>query len=381
MVLVFIFVRLLSEKIRDMKSIFNTNTDIFEPYTLGDIELKNKIIMAPMTRSRAINNVPNDLMATYYGQRASAGLIISEGTSPSINGIGYPRIPGAYSPEQIDGWKQIAKTVHDKGGKFFVQLMHCGRICAAENVPQGGDVIAPSAVHADGVMYTDEKGNVPHVTPKAMIAEDIENTQREYVDSAKLLVEHAKVDGVELHAANGYLLDQFLNPKSNLREDVYGGDFKNRARFVIETTKKVVSAIGANKVGIRVSPYGAMNDVDQNYDDLVELYAYLATEMRKLGIAYIHIVDHTGSMGAPDFKTDIKQTIKLNFNGTVITGGDVNSKADAKAVLSNGYDLAYVGRPFISNPDLVNNFENGESLTDPNPDLFYTPGAEGYTDY
>ena len=364
-----------------MESIFKTDADIFKPYTLGGLELKNKIIMAPMTRSRAINNIPNDLMATYYGQRANAGLIISEGTSPSVNGIGYPRIPGAYSPAQIEGWKTIADTVHKKGGKFFVQLMHCGRICAAENVPEGGEVIAPSPIKAAGEMYTDENGLVEHVTPKAMTTEDLKNTQKEFVDSARLLVERAGVDGVELHAANGYLLDQFLNPKSNQREDEYGGDFKNRARFVIETTKKVASAIGADKVGIRVSPYGAMNDVSHEYDDLVDLYTYLATELRKIGIAYIHIVDHTGTMGAPDFKTDIKHTIKLNFNGTIITGGDVNSASDAQTILSKGYDLVYIGRPFISNPDLVDKFKHNKALTAPNPDLFYTPGAEGYTDY
>lgn len=354
--------------------------NIFEPYQLGTIELKNRIIMAPMTRCRAIENIPNDLMAKYYGQRASAGLIISEGTSPSINGIGYARIPGAYSPAQIEGWKTIADSIHNNGGKLFVQLMHCGRVSASENLPEGGIVVAPSAVKAAGEMYTDSKGMVEHATPKAILAEQIETTQQEFVDSANLLV-GAGVDGVELHAANGYLLDQFLNPKSNLRTDDYGGNFNNRARFVIETAQKVAAAIGAEKVGIRVSPYGAMNDVAQDFDDLVDLYTYLAQELRKIGIAYIHIADHSGTMGAPDFKTDIKNTIKLNFNGTIITGGDVNSKKDAETVIKEDYDLAYVGRPFISNPDLVDRFKNGDSLKDANPDLFYTPGAEGYTDY
>ena len=213
-----------------------------------------------------------------------------------------------------------------------------------------------------------------------MTLADIESTQQEYVDSAQNLV-NAGMDGIELHSANGYLLDQFLNPKSNLRTDGYGGDFKHRARFVLETAEKVVNAIGANKVGIRVSPYGAMNDVSHDYDDLVDLYAYLASELRQLGIAYMHIVDHTGTMGAPEFKTDIKNTIKLNFNGTVITGGDVTSKADAEDVIKSGYDLVYIGRPYISNPDLVTKLKNGSDLKDPNPDLFYTPGAEGYTDY
>ncbi|TCK69311.1 N-ethylmaleimide reductase [Winogradskyella wandonensis] len=354
--------------------------NIFESYQLGDITLNNRIVMAPMTRCRAIDNIPNDLMATYYGQRATAGLIISEGTSPSVNGIGYARIPGAYSPAQIEGWKTIAKSVHDNNGILFVQLMHCGRVSASENLPEGGTVVAPSAVKAAGEMYTDSKGMVEHAMPKAILTEQIETTQQEFVDSAQKLV-RAGVDGVELHAANGYLLDQFLNPKSNMRTDDYGGNFKNRARFVIETAEKVASAIGAGKVGIRISPYGAMNDVDHDYDDLIDLYAYLAQELRKIGIAYIHIADHSGTMGAPDFKTDIKSTIKLNFNGTIITGGDVNSKDDAQNVIDDGYDLAYVGRPFISNPDLVAKFKNDKDLKEPNADLFYTPGAEGYTDY
>ncbi|APY07095.1 alkene reductase [Winogradskyella sp. J14-2] len=354
---------------------------IFQSYKLGDLALNNRIVMAPMTRCRALDNVPNNLMAEYYAQRASAGLIISEGTSPSINGLGYARIPGAYSPLQIEGWKKVADAVHSKNGKFFVQLMHCGRIVGAENLPEAGEVLAPSAVKAAGEMFTDTNGMVPHVTPKAMSLEDIIQTQQEFVDSAKALVNRAGVDGVELHAANGYLLDQFLNPKSNIREDDYGGDFKNRARFVLELSKKVVAAIGKGKVGIRISPYGAMNDVDYDYEDLVDLYSYLASELRQIGIAYIHIVDHSGSMGAPNFKTDIKRTIKLHFQDTIITGGDVNSVDDAEKVISNGYDLVYIGRPFISNPDLVQKFLDRKTLKDPNPDLFYTSGKEGYTDY
>lgn len=353
---------------------------IFQSYKLGSIELKNRIVMAPMTRNRAIDNVPNELMATYYGQRAGAGLIITEGTSPSVNGIGYPRIPGAYSPAQIEGWEQIAKSVHEKGGKIFVQLMHCGRIVANENIPDGGEAIAPSPIQAAGEMFTDSKGPVPHVTPREMTSKDIEHAQQEYADSAEMLVERAGADGIELHSANGYLMDQFLNPKSNLREDDYGGNFKNRARFVIETAEKVAKVIGAERLGIRLSPYGAFNDVEHNYDDLVELYAYLAKEMRRIGLAYIHIVDHT-AMGAPEFKSDIKQTIKLNFNGTVITGGGIDSVDDAEAILEKGYDLAYVGRSYISNPDLIEKFLNRDELQEPNADLFYTPGAEGYTDY
>ncbi|MGC1472586.1 MAG: alkene reductase [Psychroserpens sp.] len=354
--------------------------NLFESYQLGKLKLKNRIVMAPLTRSRAINNIPNDLMATYYSQRAGAGLIISEGTSPSVNGIGYPRIPGAYSPAQIQGWTDIANRVHEKDGKIFVQLMHCGRVTASENIPEAGETLAPSAVKADGEMMTDSKGPVEHETPRAMTLADIETAQNEYVNAASQLIK-AGVDGVELHAANGYLMEQFLNPKSNVRADQYGGSFENRARFIIETTKKVVAAIGADKVGIRFSPYGAMNDVNPYYEDLKELYVYLASKMKDIGIAYIHLVDHRGEMGAPEFKTEIKETIKGVFAGTIITGGEIDSAQKAQQVIDNGFDLAYVGRAFIANPDLIDKFKNGTSLKEPNPDTFYTAGAEGYTDY
>lgn len=354
---------------------------ILETYNLNGIYLKNRIVMAPMTRSRALNNIPNDLMKTYYAQRSDAGLIISEGTSPSVNGLGYPRIPGAFTPIQIEGWKQIISEVHQNDGKFFVQLMHCGRITAKENLPKAGVTLSASAVRADGEMYTDTKGLQPHETPQEMSLIDIVVAQREFVNASKQLIFEAGADGVELHAANGYLLDQFLNPKSNIREDIYGGNFENRARFVLETVKKVVAVVGANKVGIRVSPYGEMNDLQSDYKDIVELYTYLALELKKIGISYIHIVDHRRSMGAPEFKTEIRKTIKGTFAGTVITGGDIDSLEKAENVLTDGFDLAYIGRPFISNPDLIQKLIHKDPLTPPKQDLFYSAGAEGYTDY
>ena len=355
--------------------------NILKTYNLNGLELKNRIVMAPMTRCRAINNVPNDLMATYYGQRANAGLIISEGTSPSINGLGYARIPGAYSPSQIQGWKKIANAVHENDGKIFVQLMHCGRISTKENLPDTADTIAPSAVKSAGEMYTDSKGMQPHDTPFAMTEDDLVLTRKDFVNASKLLIEEAGIDGIELHAANGYLLDQFLNPKSNLRSDEYGGDFKNRARYVVEVVNKVVSTIGADRVGIRFSPYGGMNDVEHNYPDLVEMYTYLAEELKKIGIAYIHIADHTGTMGAPEFKSAIVKTMKFVFKGTIITGGDVDTLEKAETVLNNGADLTYIGRPYVSNPNLIEKLQNNKPLTPANQELFYSAGAEGYTDY
>ena len=259
--------------------------------------------------------------------------------------------------------------------------MHCGRITAKENLPRTGITLSASAVRADGEMYTDSNGMQPHETPQEMSLIDIVVAQREFVNASKLLINEAGVDGIELHAANGYLLDQFLNPKSNLRNDIYGGNFENRARFVLETVRKVVSVIGANRVGIRVSPYGEMNDLQPDYKDLVELYTYLAVELKRIGISYIHIVDHRESMGAPEFKTDIKETIKGAFTGIVITGGGIDNLDKAEDVLNSGFDLAYIGRPFISNPDLIKKLINKDDLTSPKQDLFYSAGKEGYTDY
>lgn len=353
---------------------------VFEPQQLGQIRLKNKIVMAPLTRSRAISNIPNELMATYYKQRAGAGLIITEGTSPSPNGIGYPRIPGAYSDEQITGWKTIADEVHSAGGKIFVQLMHTGRITAKANMPEGSITLAPSAIQAAGEMFT-EQGAVAHEEPKAMSLNEIETTQDEYVLAAKRLVKEAGIDGIELHAANGYLLNQFINPNANRREDHYGGSIENRSRFVLETSKKVVAEIGKDKVGIRLSPYGAYNDMLSNYEALEDTFIYLAQELSKIGLTYIHIVDQRVAFGAPDFTVDIKKIIKKNFNGIVISGGDVDSTEKAEAILDSGLDLVYVGRPFISNPNFVEKLQKELALVAPDFNTFYTPGAKGYTDY
>lgn len=354
--------------------------NLFEKNKLGNIELKNRIVMAPLTRSRAENNIPNELHATYYKQRASAGLIITEGTSPSPNGLGYIRIPGAYSDEQIQGWKKVADAVHAEGGKIFVQLMHTGRITSKSNLPEGAITLAPSSIQAPGEMNTGD-GMVAHDVPKAMTIEDIETAQNEFVSSAKRLINEAGVDGIELHAANGYLMNQFINPKSNERDDNYGGSIENRTRFVLETAQKVVNEIGNDKVGIRFSPYGAFNDMQSDYADLENTFVHLSKELAKLNIAYIHIVDQRVAFAAPDFTVDIKKIIKDTFKGVIISGGDVNTQEKANAILASGLDLVYVGRPFISNPDLVNRLQNNLELAAPDFETFYTPGAKGYTDY
>ena len=349
------------------------------PYKLGNLPLKNRIVMAPMTRSRAIGNIPNKLMAEYYKQRASAGLIITEGVSPSPNGLGYARIPGLFSDEQIEGWKEVTLAVHSRGGKIFAQLMHTGRIAHSNNLPAGAKVLAPSSVHASGLMWTDQDGMLEHSTPEGMDFEEIESTKAEYVRAARNAVV-AGFDGIELHGANGYLLEQFLSPHSNQRTDHYGGTLENRARFVLEVATEISDAIGPDKTAIRLSPYGVFNEMP-HYNEIDATYAHLARELDKIGIAYIHLVDHS-SGGAPEVPLSIKKTIRDAFKNTLIlTGGYTMSDAE-RDVNSGLADLVGFGKPFISNPDLVDRFKKNFPLNiKMDASTFYTPGSKGYTDY
>lgn len=352
---------------------------LFSPTKFGSLTLKNRLVMSPLTRNRAVGGVPNDLMAEYYAQRAaSAGLIITEGTSPSPNGLGYPRIPGAFSDAQAAGWKKVTSAVHAKGAKIFLQLMHTGRIGHPNNLPAGAQVVAPSAVAAAGEIYTDAEGPRPHATPKAMTEADIKTAIGEYVHAAKNAVT-AGFDGVELHGANGYLLEQFIRPNSNRRTDAYGGPIENRARFVLEVVKAVAAAIGKDKVGIRLSPYGAFNDMPP-YSEMEADYTYLARELNKLGILYVHLVDHS-SMGAPVVPQSIKDTFRKEFKGALILSGGYDlARAEADLAAGKG-DLVAVGRPILANPDLVERWKAGAPLNPPDPATFYTPGPKGYTDY
>jgi N-ethylmaleimide reductase len=355
------------------------NYKLFSPAKVGTIELKNHIVMAPMTRSRAIDNVPNDLMVEYYTQRAGAGLIVTEGTSPSPNGLGYARIPGIFSQEQVNGWKKITDAVHQKGGKIFIQLMHTGRVSHQLNLPKGAQVLAPSAVKADGKMWTDTQQMQDQPVPAAMTPNQLAETKAEYVTAAKNAIA-AGFDGVELHSANGYLLEQFISPFSNVRTDSYGGSIENRTRFVIEVANEVAAAIGKEKTGIRVSPYGVFNDMP-HYPEIDATYKYLTEELNKIGIAYIHIVDHS-AMGAPAVPAEIKEAIRESFKNTLILSGGYE-KERAEADLKSGKaDLIAIGRPFINNPDLVEREQNNWPLSqDLNMDQFYTADEKGYTDY
>ncbi|WP_425392161.1 alkene reductase [Ekhidna sp.] len=353
---------------------------LFETYQLGGLELKNKVIMAPMTRSRADqNHVPTSIMAKYYEQRAGAGLIITEGTAPSPNGAGYPRIPGIYNQDQIEAWKPVTKAVHDKGGKIFIQLMHTGRIAHPLNLPEGAEVVAPSPIApASTEMYTDQEGSQKIPVAKEMTKKDIDQAIEEYVQAAKNAIE-AGFDGVELHGANGYLIEQFINPGSNRRTDEYGGAVEGRSKFALEVAAKTVNAIGADKVGIRLSPGGAFNDINP-FDGQEETYYFLAKKLKELGLVYIHLVDHS-SMGTPVVPKELKEGIRDRFEGTVIISGGYDRNTAASDLEDGLGHLVAFGRPFLANPDLVERMKQNAELNDPDFDTFYTPGEKGYTDY
>lgn len=351
---------------------------LFEPFVLGNIKLKNRIVMAPMTRSRAPQNLANDLMAKYYGQRAAAGLIITEGISPSPNGLGYPRIPGLYSLEQVNSWKSVTEAVHKNGGKIFAQLMHTGRVGHSLNLPIGAKILAPSPIAAPGEMWTDVEGAKPHPIPLEMNEADIQNAIQEFAHASKLAIE-AGFDGVEIHGANGYLVDQFINAASNHRTDKWGGSLENRIHFSLEVAKACVQAIGSERVGIRLSPYGVFNGMTPD-PQMDALYERLAKDLSDLSLVYIHIVDHS-SMGAPPVSASLKAKIREVFKGAYILSGGYDLKKAQSDLSENKGDLVAFGRPFISNPDLVEKLKLGKELTAPDHNTFYTPGEKGYTDY
>ena len=351
---------------------------LFQTFNLGELTLPNRVVMAPMTRSRAIGNVPNELMAEYYSQRAAAGLIITEGTAPHPNGLGYARIPGMFSDAQVNGWRRVTDRVHEAGGRIFVQLMHVGRIGHADNLPEGAELVAPSALAAPGDMYTDTAGPQPHPVPRAMDEHDVEAALDSYVHSARQAIA-AGFDGIELHGANGYLIDQFLHPNTNTRQDSWGGSPEARNRFAVEAARRTVEAIGSSKVGIRLSPFGVFNGI-QPFEGLPEQFTNLAKGLGELGLAYVHLVDHS-SMGAPEVPWSLKSAMREAFAGPIIlSGGYDRERAEADLRGGRG-DLVAFGRPYLANPDLVTRLRRRLPLNDPQPDLFYTPGPEGYTDY
>jgi len=354
------------------------NHDLFQPAVLGSLQLKNRIVMAPMTRNRSLGNIPQSFAATYYGQRSGAGLIVTEGTSPSPNGLGYARIPGLFSKEQLVGWQKVTEAVHQGKGRIFAQLMHTGRIGHPANLPKGAELLGPMAEAAAGEIWTDTAGMQPHPVPRAMTESDLQHVIGEYAMASRNARE-AGFDGVELHGANGYLLEQFLNPGVNRRTDRWGGSDENRARLLLETTQAVIRSIGADRVGVRLSPHGVFNDMPA-YPEIEKNYAWLAGQLSSLGIVYLHLVDHS-STGAPPVPEATKAGIRAAFPRTLILSGGYD-RSRAETDLGTGRaDLVAFGRPFISNPDLVERMRTNAPLAQADPATFYTPGMAGYSDY
>ena len=352
---------------------------LFEPFVARSLRFANRVVMAPMTRSRAVeSNTPNSLMAEYYAQRAGAGLIVTEGTSPSPNGLGYARIPGLYNSAQVHGWRLVTDAVHVRGGKIVLQLMHSGRVAHVANLPAGAQVLGPSAAVCPGEMYTDAQGMQPHSAPRPMSDADIAHAIEEYAQSARLAIE-AGFDGIELHAANGYLIEQFLNANVNQRSDAWGGSPGGRNRFALEVARATAAAIGADRVGIRLSPYGVFNGTGA-FADLDAQYHALAVELSALGLLYLHVLDHS-AMGAPPVPSPIKADLRRVFDGPFILAGGFDLVSAEKALVEKQADLIAFARAYLANPDLVQRMRAGAPLNAPDMATFYTPGPKGYTDY
>jgi N-ethylmaleimide reductase len=345
------------------------------PFAKGQLSLKNHLVMAPMTRSRAIGNLPNHLMAEYYSQRNGAGLIITEGTAPMPAGLGYPRIPGVFSKEQIKGWKLIADAIHPSGAKIFMQLMHTGRIGHTDNLPEGVKLMGVSAIRAAGQIFTDTNGLQDHSEPTAFTAEEIKELIAGHVNAAKNAYE-AGFDGIELHGANGYLIEQFLNPNVNNRTDEYGGNIVNRVRIVLDFATGIADAIGKDKVGIRFSPYSEMGDL-QPYqpNEVHETYVYLASELNSIGIAYLHIAM------SPKIPQHTLDAIRANFDRPIIICNGLTPATAVDALGSGFADLTAFGRSWLANPDLDERIAYDSPLNQPDFTTLYTPGPKGYTDY
>ncbi|MTD42006.1 alkene reductase [Erwinia sp. CPCC 100877] len=346
---------------------------LFEENQLGNLVLKNRLVMALMTRSRATEEgLPGEYAAKYYGQRASMGLIITEGVQPSERGQGYLNTPGIYTVEQANAWKKVIDTVHEAGGKIFIQLMHVGRMSHPDNLPSHKKAIAPSAIAPKAQMFT-LAGMQDIPVPEAIKTADISRIVDEYRHAASLAIE-AGADGVEIHGANGYLIHQFLGENSNIRDDNYGGSIENRARFALEVTKSVVEEVGADKVGIRLSPMNHLGDVDEG-EQGEALYHYLIAELTKFNLAYLHLM-HVGNEA---FLQDIRKL----WNSALIVNRPSRPLENIASDLENGLaDLVSVGVISLANPDLVERLKNKFPLNTPNPDTFYVnQGEVGYTDY
>ena len=356
-------------------------SDLFEPVRLGELTLPNRIAMAPLTRSRAgPGEVPGALAAEYYVQRATAGLIISEATQISREGQGYPDTPGVFSDPQVRGWRQVTDAVHAAGGRIFAQLWHVGRVSISDYQPDGGPPVAPSAVAAEGRAMKPDFSFTPFQTPRALSVAEIARVVGDFGRAAERARE-AGFDGVEIHAANGYLIDQFLRDGSNQREDAYGGSFENRTRFLLEVTEVVVAVWGAGRVGVRLSPTGRSNGMSDG--DPERLFAHVAGALRPYGLAYLHVIEPEAGhvMAAPEGAPRLAARMRTAFGGPLMLNGG-QTRATAEAAMTEGRaDLVSVGTPILANPDLVERWRRNAPLNAPNPSTFYGGDARGYTDY
>ncbi|WP_413204629.1 alkene reductase [Rhodospirillum sp. A1_3_36] len=351
---------------------------LFTSQTMGPLTLSNRIVMAPLTRARAgAGDVPTDMMATYYGQRASAGLIISEATPISNQGKGYAFTPGCYNAAQAAGWKKITDAVHAKGGKIFAQIWHVGRISHPDLQENGALPVSASAIKPDGQAFTEE-GFKPFVTPRALETDELPGIVADYVHAAQTAIDGG-FDGVEIHAANGYLLDQFMRAETNQRTDAYGGSPENRLRLTLEVAEAVVGALGGDRVGIRISPVSPANGPISDPDPQ-GLFTTLATKLSALGLVYLHVVE--GATGGDrDIQPFDYAALKSAFKGLYMANNGYTRESAIDALSDNKADLVALGRPFIANPDLVARFRTGAPLNELDRDTLYGGAEKGYIDY
>ncbi|WP_287803844.1 alkene reductase [Diaphorobacter sp.] len=365
-------------------------TTLFDPIQAGDLHLANRIAMAPLTRNRSPRAVPRDITATYYAQRASAGLLITEGTAITHQGQGYSDVPGLYGTEQLDGWKRVTQAVHARGGKIVTQLWHVGRVSHTALQPEGGAPVAPSAVRAQSQTYLVDPASgqgqfVPTSEPRALAAEELPDIVHAFAAAARNAVQTAGFDGVEIHGANGYLLDQFLKDGTNQRKDDYGGGIANRVRLMVEVTRAVVDAIGGGRVGIRLSPVTPANDIRDS--DPQPLFEHLARELAPLGLAFIHVIE--GATGGPrevegrpfDYAAFKNAYRSAGGRGAWMVNNGYDRDMAQEALASGRADIVAFGRAFISNPDLVERLRRGAPLNAWDKTTFYGGGEHGYIDY
>lgn len=374
----FILLAIMAAEDISMSDIQNRVIDLFSPVTVGRYELPNRIVMAPLTRNRAgSGNVPRPLNVEYYTQRASAGLIVSEGSQVSPQGVGYPFTPGIYSPRQVEGWKRVTDAVHARGGRIFLQLWHVGRISHPSLQPDGMLPVAPSAIKPAGEAFTYE-GLQPYVTPRVLETDEIAGVLGQYRDGAANALA-AGFDGVEVHSANGYLLDQFLRDGANRRTDAYGGSLENRARLLLEVTEAVTSVYGADRVGVRLSPLNPFNDMRDSEPEAI--FSYAVEQLNAFGLAYLHVVERMPkAIGDAGPVFDIRKLHRI-FSGTYIANGGYDRDLANAALAAGDADLVAFGELFIANPDLPERFAKNASLNVPDPSTYYGGDVEGYTDY